>query len=157
MALYGHPESSARWQKHLHTILVGMGGIEFANLPSAYDFPSWNLLLCVYVDDLHTPLFLVFASCVSLCKTQRKELFEIPPLLVPLEAFEVPLSSGGWGGAQPSPLPFEKAQCLHDGLEGHMSHVVLTHACACIARLNNVVWGGGGSGAASPSEWVQSS
>eukprot|EP00439_Symbiodinium_sp_Y106_P073536 s2681_g13.t2 len=51
-ALYGHPESSAYWQKHLHAILVKLGGVEFPNLPSVYHFPSLGLVLCVYVDDL---------------------------------------------------------------------------------------------------------
>ena len=51
-ALYGHPDSSAYWQKHLHAILVKLGGVEFPNLPSVYHFPSLGLVLCVYVDDL---------------------------------------------------------------------------------------------------------
>ena len=51
-ALYGHPESTAYWQKHLHAILVKLGGVEFPNLPSVYQNPSLGLVLCVYVDDL---------------------------------------------------------------------------------------------------------
>ena len=51
-ALYGHPESSAYWQQHLHAILVKLGGVEFRNLPSVYHFPALGLVLCVYVDDL---------------------------------------------------------------------------------------------------------
>ena len=51
-ALYGHPESSAYWQQHLHSILLGLGGVEFENLPSVYFFKSSGLVLCVYVDDL---------------------------------------------------------------------------------------------------------
>ncbi|CAE6955300.1 GIP [Symbiodinium natans] len=51
-ALYGHPESSAHWQRHLRGILTGLGGIEFPNLPSVYYFPTLDLILCVYVDDL---------------------------------------------------------------------------------------------------------
>ena len=51
-ALYGHPESSAYWQQHLHAILVKLGGVEFENLPSVYYFKSLGLVLCVYVDDL---------------------------------------------------------------------------------------------------------
>ena len=43
-ALYGHPESSAYWQKHLHAILVKLGGVEFPNLPSVYHFPSLGFL-----------------------------------------------------------------------------------------------------------------
>ena len=37
-ALYGHPESSAYWQRHLHEILLKLGGEEFENLPSVYFF-----------------------------------------------------------------------------------------------------------------------
>ena len=39
-ALYGHPESSAYWQQHLHEILLKLGGEEFPNLPSVYFFKS---------------------------------------------------------------------------------------------------------------------
>ena len=51
-ALYGHPLSSASWSLHLDSILKGLGGQEFPNLPSAYYFPHLSLVLCVYVDDL---------------------------------------------------------------------------------------------------------
>ena len=51
-ALYGHPESSAYWQQHLHEILLKLGGEEFPNLPSVYFFKSLGLVVCVYVDDL---------------------------------------------------------------------------------------------------------
>ena len=46
-ALYGHPESSAYWQQHLHEILLKLGGEEFPNLPSVYFFRSLGLVLCV--------------------------------------------------------------------------------------------------------------
>ena len=32
--LYGHPLSSASWALHLDSILKGLGGQEFPNLPS---------------------------------------------------------------------------------------------------------------------------
>ena len=51
-ALYGHPWSSASWYLHLDSILKGLGGQEFPNLPSVYYFPHLSLVLCVYVDDL---------------------------------------------------------------------------------------------------------
>ena len=54
-ALYGHPESSAYWQQHLHKILLKLGGEEFPNLPVVYFFISLGLVLCdlcVYMDNL---------------------------------------------------------------------------------------------------------
>ena len=51
-ALYGHPLSSASWTLHLDSILKGLGGQEFPNLPSVCFFPHLSLVLCVYVDDL---------------------------------------------------------------------------------------------------------
>ena len=50
-ALYGHPLSSSSWSLHLDSILRGLGGQEFPNLPSVYYFPHLSLALCVYVDD----------------------------------------------------------------------------------------------------------
>ena len=51
-ALFGHPESSAYWQQHLHEILLKLGGEEFPNLPSVYFFKPLGFVLCVSVDDL---------------------------------------------------------------------------------------------------------
>ena len=51
-ALYGHPLSSASWSLHLGSILKGLGGQEFPNLPSVYFFPHLSVVFCVYVDDL---------------------------------------------------------------------------------------------------------
>ena len=51
-ALYGHPLSSASWALHLDSILKGLGGQEFPNLPSVYFFPHLSLVLGVCVDDL---------------------------------------------------------------------------------------------------------
>ena len=51
-ALYGHPESSAHWAKHLHAILLELGGRKLEGMPSVYYFEREGLILCVYVDDL---------------------------------------------------------------------------------------------------------
>ena len=51
-SLYGHPESSAHWQRHLAKVLVELGGYELENQPSVYFFPQRNLAMSVYVDDL---------------------------------------------------------------------------------------------------------
>ena len=47
-ALYGHPESSAHWAKHVHAILLELGSRE----SSVYYFEREGLILCVYVEDL---------------------------------------------------------------------------------------------------------
>ena len=46
-ALYGHPLSSASWALHLDSILKGLGGQEFPNLPSVYFFPHLSLVCAV--------------------------------------------------------------------------------------------------------------
>ena len=51
-ALYGRPKSSAHWAKHLHAILLELGGRELEGMPSVYYFEREGLILCVYVDDL---------------------------------------------------------------------------------------------------------
>ena len=44
-ALHGHALSSASWALHLDSILKGLGGKEFPNLPSVYFFPHLSLVL----------------------------------------------------------------------------------------------------------------
>ena len=51
-ALYGHPESSAHLAKHLHAILLELGGRELEGMPSVYYFKGESLIPCVYLDDL---------------------------------------------------------------------------------------------------------
>ena len=52
-SLCGHPLASASWQNHLSKVLAqALGGFEFEQLPSCFDFPSLRLALSVYVDDL---------------------------------------------------------------------------------------------------------
>ena len=51
-ALYGHPESGAHWEAHLHKAVLTIGGRPVPNHPSSYWFPNEKLLLTVYVDDL---------------------------------------------------------------------------------------------------------
>ena len=52
-SLFGHLLASASWQNHLATILSKeFGGFEMPDQPSCFHFPSWNLALSVYVDDL---------------------------------------------------------------------------------------------------------
>ena len=50
-SLYGHPESGAHWENHLHSILKDMGGVVSDEFPGNYWFEDTKLLLCVYVDD----------------------------------------------------------------------------------------------------------
>ena len=53
MALYGHPEAGAHWERHLTEKVVAMGGVELkAEHPSSFWFKDRKLLLTVYVDDL---------------------------------------------------------------------------------------------------------
>ena len=51
-ALYGHPESGAHWERHLHEAVVACGGKAIESHPSSYWFEKLKLLLTVYVDDL---------------------------------------------------------------------------------------------------------
>ena len=51
-ALYGHPESGAHWDNHLHQSVLNIGGSAVVNHPSSYLFKTEKLLLTVYVDDL---------------------------------------------------------------------------------------------------------
>ena len=51
MALYGHPEPGARWEKHLTESIVKCGGQAIEENPSSFWFPRGKLMLSVYVDD----------------------------------------------------------------------------------------------------------
>ena len=52
-ALYGHPEAGGHWEKHLEKIIkTMMGGQPVPDHPSCFWFPSQELFLIVYVDDL---------------------------------------------------------------------------------------------------------
>ena len=52
MALYGHPESGAHWDKHLTESIVRCGGHAIEEHPSSFWFPNEKLMLSVHVDDL---------------------------------------------------------------------------------------------------------
>ena len=52
MALYGHPESGALWEKHLTESIVKCGGQAMDEHPSSFWFQKEKLMLSVYVDDL---------------------------------------------------------------------------------------------------------
>ena len=52
MALYGHPESGAHWEKHLTESIIRCGGQAIEEHPSSFWFPKEKLMLSVYVDDI---------------------------------------------------------------------------------------------------------
>ena len=52
-ALYGHPQASAFWERHLRRILIDhlkMNPVE--GHPSVFHHPGWQILVVIYVDDL---------------------------------------------------------------------------------------------------------
>ena len=53
MALYGHPESGAHWEKHLTESIITCGGYALEEHPSSFCFPNEELMLSVYGDDLN--------------------------------------------------------------------------------------------------------
>ena len=79
-SLYGHPESSAHWAKHLHAILLELGGRELEGMPSVYFFEREGLILCVYVDDLTLSGRIEVHSAFWSVLSKRVELEPYAPL-----------------------------------------------------------------------------
>ena len=52
LALYGHPESGALWDKHLAGILTGLGWVRQDIHPGLWIHRETGAILTVYVDDL---------------------------------------------------------------------------------------------------------
>ena len=73
-ALYGHPTSGGRWERHLRRIIEKLGGEKVPGHPSVFWFPGTRLLLIVYVDDVllsgpadqHEPFWVRFAEDVTI-------------------------------------------------------------------------------------------
>eukprot|EP00972_Heterocapsa_arctica_P066781 9854431-Heterocapsa_arctica.AAC.1 len=129
MALYGHPEAGALWDKHLSAHLTALGWTKMADAPGTWRHEATGGLLIVYVDDL-----LMIAARASEAELWRaigqRITFKEPAAAIGryLGANHTLTTSGDHTTMQVNMVAFVRNACAEYRKELGLSHLPEVHA-----------------------------